>query len=201
MKRICVFCGSNPGFNPVYREAARELGRLLAGRGLGLIYGGGRVGLMGILADAVLEHGGEAIGVIPEQLFALEVGHNGLTELRVVRSMHERKASMAELADGFIALPGGYGTFEEFCEIVTWAQLGLHSKPCGLLNVNGFYDGLLGQLSRAVGEGFIQPRQRELVLSGEEPGELLEKLFAWNPETRGNPAVSGCEPPRPTLEP
>jgi len=135
MKRICVFCGSSPGSRPEYRAAAEELGAELARRGTGLVYGGGNVGLMGVLADAVLRAGGEAVGVIPKHLMAREVGHNGLTKLHVVRSMHERKALMADLSDAFVAMPGGYGTLEEFCEIVTWAQLGLHAKPCGILNV------------------------------------------------------------------
>ena len=134
-RRICVFCGSNPGVNPVYKNAAAGLGRLLTERKIELVYGGGNVGLMGVLADAALEVGGRVIGVIPESLMAKEVAHQGLTELCVVGSMHERKALMADLAEGFIALPGGYGTFEEFCEVVTWSQLGLHAKPCGVLNV------------------------------------------------------------------
>src|ERR1051326_7718022 len=143
IQRICVFCGSSRGGNPVYAEAARRLGAALAERGIGLVYGGGQIGLMGIVADAVMAAGGEGIGGIPEALALKEVAHEGLTELRVVGSMHERKALMADLAHAFIAMPGGFGTFEEFCEIVTWAQLGMHTKPCGLLNVNGFYDPLL----------------------------------------------------------
>ena len=138
MKRICVFCGSSQGSRPEYRAAAEELGTELARRGTGLVYGGTSVGLMGVLADAVLRAGGEAVGVIPERLMKREVGHKGLTKLHVVRSMHERKALMADLSDAFIAMPGGYGTLEEFCEIVTWAQLGLHAKPCGILNVQGY---------------------------------------------------------------
>jgi uncharacterized protein (TIGR00730 family) len=137
MKRICVFCGSSSGNRPEYRAAAEELGTELARRNIGLVYGGGNVGLMGVLADAVLGAGGEAVGVIPEHLMAREIGHDGLTKLDVVRSMHERKALMADLSDAFIALPGGFGTLEEFCEVVTWTQLGLHSKPCGILNVLG----------------------------------------------------------------
>src|ERR671932_40439 len=143
MRRLCVYAGSNAGARPEYARAAEELARELVARGIGLVYGGGRVGLMGVLADTVLAGGGEAIGVIPQALVDREVGHQGLTELRVVGSMHERKALMAELADAFVALPGGYGTWEEFFEIVTWVQLGLHPKPCGLLNVAGYYDPLL----------------------------------------------------------
>ena len=142
-KRLCVFCGSSHGANPAYAEAAKNVGSELARRGIGLVYGGGNVGLMGVVADAVLAGGGEVVGVIPEALMAKELGHRSIQDLRVVKTMHERKAMMAELADGFIALPGGIGTFEEFFEIVTWAQLGFHSKPCALLNVNGFYDPLL----------------------------------------------------------
>jgi uncharacterized protein (TIGR00730 family) len=143
MKRICVFCGSSQGNRTEYRAAAEELGAELVRRNIGLVYGGGNVGLMGLLADSVLQAGGEAVGVIPENLMAREVGHNGLTKLHVVHSMHERKTLMADLSDAFIALPGGFGTFEEFCEIVTWAQLGLHAKPCGILNVLGYYTPLL----------------------------------------------------------
>jgi uncharacterized protein (TIGR00730 family) len=176
LKRICVFCGSSPGGHPAYRAAAADLGRELARRGITLVYGGGKVGLMGVLADAAIAAGGEVIGVIPESLMAKEVGHAGLPDLRVVGSMHERKALMAELADGFIALPGGVGTFEEFFEIVTWAQLGLHARPCGLLNVRGFYDPLLGLLDHAVAERFIQPAHREIVIVETEIGPLLERL-------------------------
>jgi len=143
LRRLCVFTGSSAGVRPEYREAARDLGRLLAQRGIGLVYGGARVGLMGAVADAALEAGGVVIGVIPQGLVAKEIAHTGLTELRVVASMHERKAMMADLADGFVALPGGWGTLEEFFEVLTWAQLGLHAKPCGLLNVGGYFDGLL----------------------------------------------------------
>ena len=163
-------------------EAARELGRSLAKRGLGVVFGGGKVGLMGVLADAALAAGGEAIGVIPEALVAREIAHNNLTELRVVHSMHERKTLMADLADAFIALPGGYGTFEEFLEAVTWAQLGIHSKPCGLLNVDGYYDALLKMLDRAACEGFIRAANRSLVLDAVNVLTLLEKLENFRPE-------------------
>lgn len=175
-RRICVFCGSNPGVNPVYKNAAAGLGRLLAERKIELVYGGGNVGLMGVLADAALEVGGRAIGVIPESLMAKEVGHQGLTELCVVASMHERKALMADLAEGFIALPGGYGTFEEFCEVVTWSQLGLHAKPCGVLNVERYYDPLLALFDHAVKEGFLRSDNRTLVLEERDPRRLLEKM-------------------------
>ena len=183
MKRVCVFCGSNVGARPVYADAARAVGGALARRGCGLVYGGGCIGLMGIVADAVLAHGGEVIGVIPEALVAKELAHRGLTELRVVGSMHERKASMADLADAFIALPGGYGSFEEFCEMLTWAQLGLHRKPCGLLNVDGYYDSLLALFDRAVTERFVRPVHRALVLEDRDPDRLLDRLAAYQAPT------------------
>jgi uncharacterized protein (TIGR00730 family) len=157
------------------------LGTELVRRNLGLVYGGGNVGLMGVLADAVLKTGGEAQGVIPENLMAREIGHNGLTKLHVVRSMHERKALMADLSDAFIALPGGFGTLEEFCEIVTWAQLGLHTKPCGILNVLGYYSPLLAMFDHAVEERFLKPQNRALVLARESPSELLQALEEWRP--------------------
>jgi uncharacterized protein (TIGR00730 family) len=180
-RRICVFCGSNLGINPRYRQAAVDVGRLLAQRGIELVYGGGDVGLMGIMADTVLEAGGRVIGVIPTALMAKEVGHKGLTDLRIVGSMHERKALMADLSDGFIALPGGYGTFEEFCEVVTWSQLGLHGKPCGVLNVAGYYDPLLELFDRAVNEGFLRAENRKLVLEDSNPTELLRKMAEFVP--------------------
>ncbi len=187
MKRICVFCGSSAGHAPVYREAAVELGLTLAERGIELVYGGGSIGLMGVVADACMEAGGTVIGVIPESLVGREVAgkpvdHRALTRLEVVDSMHTRKARMAELADGFIALPGGFGTFEEFCEIITWAQLGFHSKPCGLLNVNGFFDQLLGLFDHAVVEGFLRRQNRELVLADTRPAGLLAAMAAYEPE-------------------
>ena len=181
VKRICVFCGSSVGLRPAYAEAARELGRTLAERGVGVVFGGGKVGLMGVLADAALAVGGEAIGVIPQALVAREIGHNGLTKLHVVHSMHERKTLMADLADGFIALPGGYGTFEEFCEAVTWTQLGIHKKPCGLLNIDGYYNALLALLDRAVADGFIRQANRSLVLDAADVPTLLDKLMAFRP--------------------
>jgi uncharacterized protein (TIGR00730 family) len=173
MERICVFCGSSRGSRPKYRAAAVEMGRELVRRSIGLVYGGGNVGLMGVIADAVLRAGGEAQGVIPENLMALEVGHKGLTKLHVVRSMHERKGLMADLSDAFVAMPGGFGTLEEFCEVLTWSQLGLHAKPYGMLNVLGFYTPLLRMFHHAVDERFLKPENRALVLARESPVELL----------------------------
>ena len=183
MRRVCVFCGSSSGTHPEYVEAARGVGETLARRGLTLVYGGGNVGLMGEVADAALAAGGEVIGVIPEALVRWEVAHAGLTELRVVGSMHARKAEMADLSDAFLTLPGGYGTLEEFCEVLTWSQLTLHQKPCGLLNVRGYYTHFLQLIDHAVTEGFVRPAHRELVVVGEEPGELLDRLAAFKPPT------------------
>ena len=176
MRRVCVFCGSSHGVRPAYAESARALGQALVARGLGLVYGGGNVGLMGVVADAVLAAGGEVIGVIPHALMAREIGHAGVTTMHVVDSMHERKALMAETADAFIALPGGVGTFEELFEAITWTQLGVHAKPCGLLNVDGFYDDLLRFLDHAWTEGFIKPETRAIVKASAEPAELLDLL-------------------------
>jgi uncharacterized protein (TIGR00730 family) len=181
MQRVCVFCGSATGVRAIYQQAAVAIGVALAHQGFELIYGGGRVGLMGVLADAVLAQGGRAIGIMPTHLVAKEIAHQGLTELRVVSSMHERKAAMAELADAFIALPGGYGTFEEFCEMLTWGQLGLHRKPCGLLNVDHFYDPLLMLFNHAVAEGFVNPAYRALVLDDDNPARLVQRLVAYEP--------------------
>jgi uncharacterized protein (TIGR00730 family) len=181
MQRVCVFTGSSAGARPAYRESARQLGRLLAERRIGLVYGGARVGLMGAVADACLAAGGEAVGVIPEALVAKEIAHTGLTELRVVSSMHERKALMADLADAFVALPGGWGTLEEFFEVLTWAQLGLHRKPCGLLNVGGYFDGLLAFAEHAVSEGFVRREHRDMMTIAADPGELLDRLDAHRP--------------------
>lgn len=181
MKSICVFCGSSVGVRPEYADAARQLGALLAERGIGLVYGGGRVGLMGVIADAVLTHGGHVSGIIPEFLFKKEIEHKDVSDLRVVGSMHERKALMADLADGFIALPGGWGTLDEFCEILTWAQLGLHTKPCGLLNVSGYYDSFLHFFDTATTEGFVQPQYRALVLADTDPARLLDRMAAYQP--------------------
>jgi uncharacterized protein (TIGR00730 family) len=181
LERICVFCGSNAGARPEYAGAARAMGRALLERGIGLVYGGGNVGLMGIVADTVLAGGGEVIGVIPEALMAREVGHDALTELHVVRTMHERKAMMADRADGFVALPGGFGTLEEFFEVLTWSQLGVHPKPCGLLNVAGYYDPLLALVDRGVEEGFIPPRHRALVIEETDPARLIDRFAAFVP--------------------
>jgi len=181
MRQVCVFCGSQEGIRPEYAQAARELGRVLVGRGLGLVYGGGGIGLMRVLADAVMDLGGRAIGVIPQAMVEKELAHHGLTELRVVASMHQRKALMADLADAFVALPGGYGTLEEFCEVLTWSQLGLHGKPCGLLNVLGYYDALLELLEHAAAEGFVGPACRTLVQVHHEPGRLLDLMAAYCP--------------------
>lgn len=174
--RVCVFCGSSAGHVPAFREAAEGLAREMVARGIGLVFGGGCVGLMGIVADAMLAAGGHAIGVIPDALVAREIAHRGLPDLRVVGSMHERKATMAELSDAFIALPGGFGTFEELCEAITWTQLGLHRKRCGVLNVNGFYDPLLALFDGAVRAGFIRGANRDIVSSSADPAELLDRL-------------------------
>jgi uncharacterized protein (TIGR00730 family) len=182
MRRLCVFCGSSPGARPAYGEAAEELGRLLVERDIGLVYGGGAVGLMGRLADAVLEAGGEPIGVLPEALVAKEIGHPGLSDLRVVGSMHERKALMADLADGFVALPGGLGTVEELFEVYTWAQLGLHRKPCALLDVEGYYEGIARFLGHAVEERFLREDHRAMLIVEREPRTLLERLRRFEPE-------------------
>ena len=182
MRRICVFCGSRPGVNPAYRAAAEALGQMLAERSIELVYGGGNVGLMGIVADACLAAGGKVVGVIPRALLEWEVGHEGLTRLEVVDSMHTRKARMAELADGFIALPGGFGTFEEFCEILTWGQLGFHVKPMGLLNVNGFYDPLLALFDYAVSEGFLRPQNRAMALADTNIERLLGTMSSYQAE-------------------
>ena len=181
MKTVCVFCGSARGERSSYAEAARLLGQTLARRGLRVVFGGGQVGLMGVLADAVLQAGGEAVGVMPKSLLEKEIGHQSLTELHVVSTMHERKALMADLSDGFIALPGGYGTFEELLEVLTWAQLSLHEKPCGLLNVEGFYDPLLSLFDHAVGQGFIRGDHRALALTAEDPERLLDLMQSHAP--------------------
>ncbi|MDD3353743.1 TIGR00730 family Rossman fold protein [Zoogloea sp.] len=185
MKRVCVFCGSRPGVRPIYREAAEALGRLLAERGIELVYGGGNVGLMGAVADACLAAGGRVVGVIPRALMEWEVGHEGLTRLEVVDSMHTRKARMAELAEGFIALPGGLGTFEELFEILTWAQLGFHHKPVGLLNVEGYYQPLIQMMDRGVSDGFMKPENRGLLLVEDNLHALFRSMAAYHP-----PAVS-----------
>lgn len=183
MERVCVYCGSSPGHDPAYRRAAREMGEELVARDLGLVFGGGSVGLMGTVADAVMDGGGEAIGVIPEALEAREVAHGGLTELAVVGSMHERKRRMVELSDGFVALPGGLGTLEELFEVLTWAQLGIHEKPCGVLNVAGFYDGLVSHLDGATEAGFVSPAHRDLARVETAPGPLLDAFERYEPPT------------------
>ncbi len=181
MKRICVFCGSNGGADPIFLETAGKVGEFLARENIELVYGGGRVGLMGKIADTVLQNGGRVIGAIPEALAIKEVAHQGLTEIHVVDSMHERKALMAELSDGFIALPGGFGTFEELCEIITWAQLGIHQKPCALLNVGGFYDHLMAQIDLSVKQNFIRDEHRKLVLMDSDIESLFEKMKNYEP--------------------
>ncbi|MGB0123773.1 MAG: TIGR00730 family Rossman fold protein [Silvibacterium sp.] len=179
-KWICVFCGSGDGARPEYLATARELGRKIAESGFGLIYGGATIGAMGAIADAALAAGGEVVGVIPDVIMDREIGHRGLTELHIVRTMHERKALMASRADAFVALPGGYGTMDEFIEIVTWAQLGIHSKPCVLVNVGGYYDGLLGFFDAAVREGFIRAENRGLVQVARDAAETLSLIErAW----------------------
>lgn len=187
MRRLCVFCGANAGHNPLYRAEAEKLGRLLAERSIELVYGAGNIGLMGAVADVCLGAGGTVTGVIPEALMGKEVAgravdHRALTRLEVVDSMHTRKARMAELADGFIALPGGFGTFEEFCEILTWGQLGFHQKPMGLLNVNGFYDPLLAMFDRAVADGFLRPENRAMALADTDIVRLLAQMANYRPE-------------------
>ncbi|MFC7678756.1 TIGR00730 family Rossman fold protein [Paenibacillus sp. GCM10028914] len=181
MKRIAVFCGSSDGASPAYKEGAVQLGKELARQGIALVYGGASVGIMGTVADAVLEAGGQVIGVIPQMLEDREISHRGLTELIVVGSMHERKMKMAELSDGFIALPGGPGTLEEFFEIFTWAQLGLHQKPCGILNVNGYYDLLISFFDHMQDQQFLQEKYRSMALVGTSPAELIEKFNTYIP--------------------
>ena len=183
MPRICVFTGSSEGRRPTYRTSAAALGRSLVSSGYELVYGGARVGLMGAVADAVLGAGGHVIGVIPQALVEREVAHTGLPDLRVVRSMHERKALMSDLSDGFIAMPGGWGTIEELFEVLTWGQLGLHRKPCGLLNVDGYFDPLLAFLRRAMEEQFVRTEFERQVLVSASPDELLERFARFEPTT------------------
>jgi uncharacterized protein (TIGR00730 family) len=179
MKRVCVFAGSSLGARPSYREGAEALGRALARRGIDVVFGGGRVGLMGALADAALGANGQVIGVIPAALEAKELGHLGVTELRVVKSMHERKAMMADLSDGFIALPGGWGTLDELFEILTWGQLGLHAKPCSVLNVDGYFDGLLSFLRHLVDERFVRPENGAMLTVATSPDALLDLMESY----------------------
>lgn len=181
MKRVCVYCGSRPGKNGAYATAAADLGRLLGERRIGVVYGGGQVGLMGVIADAALAAGGEVIGVIPHGLAAREVDHGGVTELHKVETMHERKAMMADLADGFITMPGGIGTLEELTEMWSWAYLGIHRKPLGLLNVAGYFDPLLAFMDGALDAGFVQPVHRELLTVANDPVTLLDALVAYEP--------------------
>ncbi len=183
MQKICVFCGSSPGLKPAYAAAAQALGRILAGKQIGLVYGGGSVGMMGQVADAVIAKGGQVVGVVPQSIAEKEVAHTGLSDLRVVHSMHERKALMADLSDGFIALPGGLGTLEEFVEILTWLQLGIHHKPCGLLNVSQYWEKFTGFLDHIVEQQFMQPEHRAMVLMDEDPQALIAKLEDFRPPT------------------
>src|SRR5512147_1646427 len=193
MRKICVFTGSRHGLRLEYAEAAKTLGRELVGRGYGLVYGGGNVGLMTAIADAVLQSNGHVTGVIPNSLVSKELAHLGLSELRIVDSMHERKALMAELSDGFIAMPGGIGTMEELFEVLSWAQLGLHEKPCALLNVAGYYDPLIQFLDHAVDHDFIKPKHRALMIVESDPGRLLDRfgeLTAVRPGMRFDPKLT-----------
>jgi uncharacterized protein (TIGR00730 family) len=183
MRRVCVFTGSSPGHRQDYRAAAADLGRELAGRHIELVYGGANVGLMGAVADAVLQAGGRVTGVIPSALVAKEVAHAGLADLRVVGSMHERKAIMADLADGFIALPGGWGTMDELFEVLTWSQLGLHAKPCGVLNVARYFDPLLVFMDHMIGEGFVRPEYRPTLAVAESAAELLGRMAVYRAPT------------------
>jgi uncharacterized protein (TIGR00730 family) len=183
LRRLCVYAGSNVGTRPEYRVAAAALADQMVARGIGLVYGGGKVGLMGVLADTILGAGGEAVGVMPQALVNREIAHTGLTRLEVVASMHERKAVMATLADGFVAVPGGIGTLEELVEVLTWSQLGIHAKPCGVLDVADFYSGLSDLLDHMVREGFLRAENRARLISAAQPGALLERLRAWEPPT------------------
>ncbi|RNB88278.1 TIGR00730 family Rossman fold protein [Brevibacillus nitrificans] len=186
MKRICVFAGSNPGVNPAFEQIAQELGRELVARELDLVYGGSNMGLMGRVANSVLAGGGKAIGIMPTGLFRGEIVHTGLTELHEVNTMHERKAMMNDLSDGFIALPGGYGTFEEIFEVVSWGQIGIHTKPIGLLNVDGYYTPLMEMVNHATAAGFIPVMQGELILCESDPAVLLDKMRDYTPPVKTN---------------
>ena len=189
--RICVFCGTNEGSRPDYAAAARALGTLLAERDIELVYGGASVGIMGELADAVHENGGHVTGIIPQQLIKKEAAHTGIPDLIVVASMHQRKSQMADLADGFIALPGGIGTMEGFFEIITWGQLGIHRKPSGLLNVAGYFDSLVAFLDGAVTEGFLKQEHRELILIDTDPAKLLDRVLAYAPPKEDGEQLMG----------
>jgi len=181
MKSLCIYCGSSPGATPAYAQAARELAQAMVEQNIALVYGGGNVGLMGIIADEVMRLGGQATGVIPEALLKKELGHNGLTQLHIVKDMHERKAMMADLSDGFIAMPGGVGTLEELFEVFTWAQLGFHQKPIGLLNVDGFYDGLLQFIQHMVSQRFLKGEQAEILIAEARPADLLQRFRSFVP--------------------
>ena len=181
MKRVCVFCGSSFGVDPAFVKAAKDLGNAIVKRNICLVYGGARVGLMGEIASTVIKAKGEVIGIIPKELVEKEVAHGNLTDLRIVESMHERKSLMAELSDGFIAMPGGFGTMEEIFEVITWAQLSFHDKPCGLLNINGYYDDLIKFLDHAVGENFIVPEHRAMIIIDDDPETLLDKFSNYKP--------------------
>ena len=180
---VAVYCGSNLGTDPAYAAAAASLGQTMAARDIRLVYGGGQVGLMGVVADAVTENGGQVLGVITEALVAKEISHHGLASLRVVGTMHERKAAMADAADAFIMLPGGFGTFDEFFEVLSWTQLGIHAKPCGILDTAGFFAPLRALIDGAVTAGFVHPAHRDMVIADDDPGRLLDRLAAWTPVT------------------
>lgn len=192
MKSICIYCGSSPGASPLYAQAARRLAKEMVADNIGLVYGGASVGLMGIIADEVLRLGGEATGVIPKALLEREVGHQGLTRLHIVKDMHERKALMAELSDGFIAMPGGIGTLEELFEAFTWSQLGIHDKPIGLLNVNGFYDGLIGFIQHLVNERFLKGQQAGIIMVESDEAALISRFKSHQPKI-GNQATAAHE--------
>jgi hypothetical protein len=183
IQSICVFCGSSPGLDPAFGQAAEDLGQLLAERHITLVYGGGHVGLMGLIADATLNAGGKVHGVITRALEEKEVAHRGLSKLQITESMHDRKASMADASDAFVMLPGGLGTFEEFLEAATWTQLGIQSKPCAILNIGGYFDPLLNLLDRSVDERFLRPEHREQLVVGSDPASLIETLIGWKPVT------------------
>lgn len=184
MKRIAVYCGASLGSNPAHAHAAQTLGQLMIERGIALVYGGGSVGLMGTIADTLLSHGGEVIGVIPRFLNEHELGHEHLSELHVVETMHERKQKMIDLAEGFIAMPGGFGTLEELGEVLAWSQLGIHAHPCGILNVEGYYDGLIACVDRMRQDDLLRQEDRDRMLHAPEPAELLDQMFAWRPPTK-----------------
>lgn len=193
MKSICIYCGSSPGASPLYAQAARRLAKEMVADNIGLVYGGGNVGLMGIIADEVLRLGGEATGVIPKALMEREVGHQGLTRLHIVKDMHERKALMAELSDGFIAMPGGIGTLEELFEVFTWSQLGIHDKPIGLLNVNGFYDGLIGFIQHLVNERFLKDQQAGIIMVESDEAALISRFKSYQPKMHDQWATQAHE--------